>query len=744
MLEKNRGSLLYKSVLSIAIAGVLTPITYTSLVAEELGIISVESTTIDDKFESKRDEVSSIGVVGGEEIDVDRPKSVQDMLQRIPGITTEVQSGDSLKIHIRGVENQVYMGERPGVAVVIDGVPVFERTGRVNIDLDNIESIKVVKGGASYLFGDDALGGAVIITTKRGASNAGYRVDAEAGSFGYYKGLARAGFANETASGHIQVSRRHTDGYHDDSASTSDYVNGKLQYYIDDTSDLTFGMELSEREKNSHGAVTGHTAAKEDPKSKDIWSYNDYANNYNVDLQKFFLTYSKDVGATGNLMVNGYQYTDDTEYVSSPAGTDPTVYNYGNDYAQIQRGIKSEYRTGGEKLAWMAGLDLRANEYDNEVTFIDCLDMWAGAGCVPDTLYQDNVTDEAVQAIYGEVKFRASNKLVMTLNGRADHIDLDYTDRLDSTDNGSKSFDVPSWRLGGNYAMRNNLDLYANASTGFRTPTVRQLFTGSNSPTSRTDPNPDLEPEHSLNLELGLRTSTSMFNIPHELDVSVFQLDRKDYIQSTAGQYTTSSDNIYDNIGDVRNRGLELSLNSDINRKVSWDIAYTYLDAQYTRYDNFNLQTAPIAGACPPGSTPVYGRGPFNPPTNCLTSYDNAGNQVPRTPKHTVNLLLRGRPANDWVVTGELVYKSDYYADEINQEKIDSHSVFNLWVNYDRTFGRSNWMFFARIDNLFDEFYYNTARGYRDSNEDGVYDGEDLSLVVNPGRVYTAGLTVNF
>ena len=235
-----------------------------------------------------------------------------------------------------------------------------------------------------------------------------------------------------------------------------------------------------------------------------------------------------------------------------------------------------------------------------------------------------------------------------------------------------------------------------------------------------------------------------MFNIPHELDVSVFQLDRKDYIQSTAGQYTTSSDNIYDNIGDVRNRGLELSLNSDINRKVSWDIAYTYLDAQYTRYDNFNLQTSPIAGACPPGSTPVYGRGPFNPPTNCLTSYDNAGNQVPRTPKHTVNLLLRGRPANDWVVTGELVYKSDYYADEINQEKIDSHSVFNLWVNYDRTFGRSNWMFFARIDNLFDEFYYNTARGYRDSNEDGVYDGEDLSLVVNPGRVYTAGLTVNF
>lgn len=53
--------------------------------------------------------------------------------------------------------------------IVIDGVPVFERTGKVNIDLDNIESIKVIKGGSLYLFGEDALSGAVIITTKRGA-----------------------------------------------------------------------------------------------------------------------------------------------------------------------------------------------------------------------------------------------------------------------------------------------------------------------------------------------------------------------------------------------------------------------------------------------------------------------------------------------------------------------------------------------------------------------------------------------
>ena len=110
--------------------------------------------------------------------------------ESIPGVTADLSSGDAIKIKLRGIENQRYMGEKPGVAIVIDGVPVFERTGKVNIDLDNIESIRVIKGGASYLFGDDGLSGAVIITTKRGAKYAGYTLGAEAGSFGFTKQMA--------------------------------------------------------------------------------------------------------------------------------------------------------------------------------------------------------------------------------------------------------------------------------------------------------------------------------------------------------------------------------------------------------------------------------------------------------------------------------------------------------------------------------------------------------------------------
>ncbi len=718
------------------------------LLAEDLGTISVQSTTIDDRFENKRDEPSSIGFISGAEIDKDRPKNIQEMLRRIPGITTEYTNGDSLKIHIRGVENQVFMGERPGVAVVIDGVPVFERTGKVNIDLDNIESIKVIKGGASYLFGDDALGGAVIITTKRGADNAGYRVDVETGSFNSYKGLARAGFENEQANGHIQISRRETDGYYDDSDSKADYVNGKLQYYFDDTSDITFGMEASEREKGSHGTVTGKTAAKEDPKSNDTSAYNDYANNYDVDLLKVFATYSKDFGSS-NLMLNTYQFSDETRFDSDPINDDPTRYSYDNDYEQVQRGIKSEFRMDGTTIAWMAGMDLRDNSYDNKVIIQNNDDVRVygrGRPWQPPVGYvwEDNETDEDVRAFYGELKYKATDKLILSFNARNDYIELDYTDNLDSTGDGDEDFNVNSYRLGGNYAIRDNLDVYASASTGFRTPTVAQLFTGSSRPDRKIDANPDLDPEESINIELGFRMSTSLFNNLHDIDVSIFQIDRDDYIQGTAGQYTTNTarDNVYDNVGDVRNRGFELAINSDYSKKISWDIAYTYLDAKYESYDNFYLKTGGSFATCPPG-TYVGGVG-------CLTHYDNGDNYVPRTPEHTVNAILRIRPASHWTISTEMQAQSSYYADEINQEEIGGRAVFNIWADYNHRIGNADWSFFARIDNIFDRDYYNTARGYQDSQDDpsepgyGVYDGEDLSLVANPGIVFSTGLTVRF
>src|SRR3990172_8607441 len=85
--------------------------------------VSVTSTTIDDRFDSKRGEPSNINIISGKKVDEEHGKNIVEILESIPGVTAEVQSGDSVKIMLRGMEAQRYMGEKPGVAIVIAGVP---------------------------------------------------------------------------------------------------------------------------------------------------------------------------------------------------------------------------------------------------------------------------------------------------------------------------------------------------------------------------------------------------------------------------------------------------------------------------------------------------------------------------------------------------------------------------------------------------------------------------------------------
>lgn len=725
--------------------------------AENLGVINVDSTTIDDRFESKQTEVSNTSTISGEKFDAAHVENIQQVLNRIPGLTTEVTGGDKFKLHIRGVENQRYMGEKPGVAVVIDGVPVFERTGAVNIDLDNIESIKVVKGGASYLFGEDALSGAVIITTKRGAKNSYSSVGIETGSYNYKKYLVRGGYATDDFNFYIQGTERKSDGFWEDGGYDTKYLNSKFQYYIDDTSDITAGIELSDRIKDSHGTVKGVTEAANNPTS----AYNgtgdrDYSRKYDVQLGKFFLTYAKNFNETSNLLVNAYQYNDDTNYVSSPikydtsgtAVTDDDAYATNNDYFQIQRGIKSEYRTANQSFATLLGLDLRANYYENNTDILQSYCKRAGAVACSNpanivtagTITGDDETDERVYALYGELKYALTDAFVVTTNARYDRISMDYNDKLHSIKI-DKTFDVGSYRLGSTYTLNANTSLYANISTGFRTPTVSQLFSGDIDPmNTKVESNHDLKPEISYNYELGVRGNTSLF----EYDAALFIIDREDYIMANIGQYASTDPSNplytktkYENIGGMRNSGMELALNTDRKKTFFMDLAYSFINAEFTQYDNFNLVLGNSYG--------TYSAAPTNYATQyTIQHYDLTGNTVPRVPKHTLNLSLGYNVTDSLLFTTELNAKSSYYADEMNQIEIAGQATVNLLANYTYKWNGYTLEAFARIDNLFDKFYYNTARSSGDANSDGIFNAEDLSITVNPGRVYTAGLSVKF
>lgn len=736
---------MYNRKISVVVSSMIFGLAALHAETSDLGTIQIESTTIDDKIESKKNEPSSVATVSGAKVEESKAENIQKVLQSIPGITTEVQSGDSLKIHIRGVENQRFMGEKPGVAIVIDGVPVFERTGRVNIDLDNIESIKVIKGGASYLFGDDALSGAVIITTKKGAQNAGGKFEVETGTYGYKKYLAKYGVSKENYNAYFQASKRKKDGFYEDSDYKTDYLNGKVQYYIDDTSDITAGFEYSERDKNSHGTVTGETEAKVNPES--IWTegndgVRDYSAMYDVKLLKMFATYAKNFDENKNLLVNIYQYGDDTNFYTGYANydgdhnpvTDPNYKPNYNEYSQIQRGIKSEFRDTLGKSAYMVGVDLRKNEYDNKTSYaVDWSKpnyrtrppSWTNyeAG----TVTGDSITDESVYAIYGEYKYALTPTWTLTTNLRYDKIELDYLDYL-NTLTLDKSFDQYSYRAGLNKQLNDHTTLYTSFSTGFRAPSIEQLFYGDMDPSGGTDSNPDLKPEESKSIDIGVRGTGAVWGKNFSYEAGLFWIERDDYIMSSSGQYASEDEvnSQFQNIGGMRSQGLELALYSDISEMLSYNVAYTYTDAYFTQYDNFNLLLGNPYGAY------------------TIEHYDLKDNQVPRVPKHHLNLAMNYKFNEKLTISPEIDAISPYYVDELNWIQIPGHAVANLNISYDTKINGLDTSIYARVDNFFNKDYYNTARAYQDSDSDGDYDREDMSIVVNEGRIFTFGVQVKF
>jgi iron complex outermembrane recepter protein len=730
--------------------------------------VVVTGSTVDDRFGENAREPSSTTRISGRQVEAQHAENLIQILKAIPGVTIDTQGGDDLKIKFRGVETQRYMGEKPGVAIVIDGVPVFERTGRVNISLDNIQSIQVIKGGASYLFGEDALAGAVVITTKRGAGHAGGTTEFDRGGLDYTRLLQRLGFAQERLSGHVQFSRRSADGYGFQSNYEAEGLAGNLRWMPDAQSDLTLGVENETRYRDKHGTVTGVTQALEDPRGV---LGRDYARHFDVGLRRTNLTYSRDLDADTNLLALIYHYTDHTVFWSAPqrfsatgaAVSSSDAYTTLNDYDQTQRGAKTEWRSTLGRVALLGGAELKRNRYLN---LTSAMVAYRNSPTGPVTplgmVMGDDETKERGEALYAEAKWSPLPDWTGTANLRHDRIALDYGAKAVAGNGNvaideSKSFGATSWRLGVAWTPGADSSVFGNVSTGFRIPTVDQLYRGSQSPTGNVANNPDLRPERAINLEVGARRRFSWFGQAASVEAALFQIDRKDFILDTNGQYgNANAANIgrYENVGGARSRGLELALHTATGPALQWDLAYTLLQAWFTQYDLFNLALGNPRGGLVGSSAACPAVNPnWN---NCyvLVAHNNTGNSLPRVPRHTLDLRGTLTPAAGWKLWGELDYRASAWADEIQTNRWPGRTVFNAMAEYGtRTPGteRGRMSVFLRLDNVFARKYYTIARGTNDSQSyasnfryDGVYNAEDMSITVDPGRVWRAGVSISF
>lgn len=123
----------------------------------------------------------------------------------------ETQNAGNAFIIIRGITQA--RNSEPSVAVVIDGVQQVN-PAQFNQELFDIEQIEVLKGPQGGLYGRNAIGGAIIITTKRPTDEFEGKIKAGIDNgFGYNIGGALSGPIADGVKFRVASSWRDTEGY---------------------------------------------------------------------------------------------------------------------------------------------------------------------------------------------------------------------------------------------------------------------------------------------------------------------------------------------------------------------------------------------------------------------------------------------------------------------------------------------------------------------------------------------------
>ncbi|MEO6420318.1 MAG: TonB-dependent receptor plug domain-containing protein, partial [Polyangiaceae bacterium] len=177
-----------------------------------------------------------------QEIERAQPTDVAEMLRRVPGVQAreEYGGGQRLDISIRGLEG----GRSRRVLVLEDGIPVAlnpyaEPDMYYAPPVERMRGIEVVKGSGNILFGPQTIGGVVNFLTLAPTGDQTAAVDAEGGSLGYFRGLAKYGDSYGGVRYVVQAFHKRGDGFREESFNSTDAM-AKVAFDTSAKGELTF------------------------------------------------------------------------------------------------------------------------------------------------------------------------------------------------------------------------------------------------------------------------------------------------------------------------------------------------------------------------------------------------------------------------------------------------------------------------------------------------------------------------
>ena len=444
---------------------------------------------------SKNNVIADVTTISSEDIERAGSSSLPELLQRQPGIEISNLGGPGKvsTIGIRGTSSTHSI-------VLVDGIRLSAATTGFSaiehIPLSQIEKIEIVRGPASSLYGQDAIGGVIQIFTKKGVDGFKPYVDIGYGSYNTsnFKSGVRAG--NNQTTYAINFAAMNSDGF---SAFVPNPANAANSINLDKDGYKNYSLSSSLSHKINQ--------------------------DYEIDLQYF--------------LSNGKNQFDNRFANFSPSF-------HGNYRNEIKLETYAMNIKGQINKAWQSSIKLSQStdkyldlQKLNNFTFEDDANLKDLYKTTQDQLsWQNNVAlpRGSITLLYDFLKQRIKTTDVYEKTQRTNHgVMVGYSlieDKHNFQSNFRKDFnsvyeDAVTGNIGYAYSIDPNWTIASSYGTAFVSPSFNFLYSLAD---SFALGNPNLKPEKSKNIEGSIRYKDDSGS----MSLTMFQNKIDDFIIYTA------------------------------------------------------------------------------------------------------------------------------------------------------------------------------------------------------------------
>jgi iron complex outermembrane receptor protein len=653
-----------------------------------------ETSTLDEvvvtaqrREERLRDVPIAITTVTGEQLQSSGVTGTLDLGQVTPGLTV-ASSGAFAQPTIRGIgTTSAGAGNDANVAIYVDGVYMASQAGNF-FNFNNIERIEVLKGPQGTLFGRNATGGAISITTSTPSFTPSARVSAGYGSFDEITANAYVtGPINRKMAGELALQHTNTDGFvHDVNRDVSlgklNEFSARAKVLFTATDSLAFMLS---GDYTQHDDTIGYATRILDGNTSVVGAVipsdpRETALNlqpiYDAESRGTSLKTTWDLPHGRLTAINSIRkvnLTVQTDLDRLPVNVSATRFD------TSQQTMSHELNYASEQLGRFSFIGGLYYYNDRAKNFNLITNGVAGV--------EGRLRSEA-EAAYFEGNFNLTDRLKITAGARYSTEERHFLAFRPTTNTSIDSkADWSAWtpRIAVNYEATDDLNVYATFSQGFKSGTYN-VSTFADLP---------VDPESVDAFEVGAK----YFKRGVMLNVSSFFYDYSD-IQVSAINISTGLTSLY-NAAAAQIYGADFDLRAPVGDHWIVTAGAAYTHSEYTDFPNAILFARKPAG----GNTQTVG--------------DASGNQMVRTPEFTANLgatYTANVFGGDLEVSGNAYFNNGFFWHVDNRIKEPSHTLLNGSMSWQAS--GSNIRYTVWGKNLTDELVANMVA--ESTTNDGV------------------------